>query len=191
VQYRVCAIDGPGGAGKSTLARQLATELGASIIPMDHFLLPKDKHRISVIAKNYDLDRLNHDVIGAIIAGAPISYQPVSGNGQSSAAQGKIHLPLDKPIIIEGIYSLELRFREVYDFSIYIDVDEATRLKRATNLVGDSESWVDKWLAGEQTYLEAQDPMTAATLILDGAKQFPTSAQIMELVALRKTQSTN
>lgn len=185
MQFRVCAIDGPGGAGKSTLARQMAKDLEATIIPMDHFLLPPEKHRLSVTAKNYDLDRLDQEVIGALIAGGPIKYRLPLENGKPGSW---VTVPLEKPIIIEGIYSLELKFRQVYDFSIYIDADKQTLLRRATDLKNGTGSWLDKWLVGEETYLEALSPISAATLILDGAKNFPTTSQVMEMVQLRLAQ---
>lgn len=187
MQFRVCAIDGPGGAGKSTLAGQMAKDLGATVIPMDHFLLPPEKHRLSVTAKNYDLDRLDHEVIGALIAGGPIKYRIPAESGELG---GWVNVPLDKPIIIEGIYSMELKFREVYDFSIYIDAYKQTLLRRATDLNGSTGSWLDKWLVGEETYLEALSPISAATLILDGAKPLPTTSQVLELVQLRLAQET-
>lgn len=188
MDFRACAIDGPGGSGKSTLARQLADFVGATIIPMDHFLLPAENHRISAIAKNYDLDRFDHEVVGAIIAGGPISYKLP----ESSDSEPKwVRVPMDKPVIIDGIYSLELRFRETYDFSIFVDTDKETRLRRSTQITTGSGSWVDKWLIGEDTYLAAQSPLSAATLILDGAKPFPTPAQVIELVLLRLRQTAN
>jgi uridine kinase len=178
------AIDGPGGAGKSTLANQLARDLGARIIPMDAFLLPEPQHRISAIAKNYDLNRYFDEVISRLRGELPISYRKMD------LATGRlgdwIAIPSLTPVIIDGIYSMEIRFRPEYDFSIFVDADEHTLMTRAIQpSFGESaRSWVDNWLDGEKTYLEAQDPMGAATLILDGAKPFPTSRQVMELVVL-------
>jgi hypothetical protein len=51
-----------------------------------------------------------------------------------------------------------------------------------------SGSWLDKWLVGEETYLEAQSPMSATTLILDGALPTPSTAQVMEMLSLRLAQ---
>lgn len=191
VQFRACAIDGPGGAGKSTLAKTLAEHTGATVISMDHFLLPPEKHRLSAVARNYDLDRFNHEVIGALIVGAPINYVKSSILDGNDGPSEKVKVPLDKPVIIDGIYSLEIRFRQAYDFSIFVDADKETLLRRATAIEGSSGSWLDKWLVGEETYLLAQDPMSAATLILDGAKPLPSAAQILELVTIRKSQASS
>lgn len=74
MDWKAIAIGGPGGSGKSNLAGQLSEDLGAAIIPMDAFLLHPENHRYSAIAKNYDLDRFQQEVIAALENKTPISY---------------------------------------------------------------------------------------------------------------------
>lgn len=179
--WKALAIDGPGGSGKSTLARQLAADLGAEIIPMDAFLLPATNYRLSAIAKNYDLDRFGHEVIDPLVLGEPIKYQAAD---LKTGTMNTVKVPSGKPIIVDGIYSFEVRFREAYDYSIFVHANRETLLHRGMNQ-GESGSWLDKWLVGEETYLEAQSPMSAATLILDGSLPTPSTEQVMEMVKLR------
>lgn len=179
--WNALAIDGPGGSGKSTLARQLAADLGAEIIPMDAFLLPATNYRLSAIAKNYDLDRFGHEVIDPLVLGEPIKYQAAD---LKTGTMNTVKVPSGKPIIVDGIYSFEVRFREAYDYSIFVHANRETLLHRGMNQ-GESGSWLDKWLVGEETYLEAQSPMSAATLILDGSLPTPSTEQVMEMVKLR------
>lgn len=186
MNWKAIAIDGPGGSGKSTLARQLAHDLGAEIISMDSFLLPATNYRLSAIAKNYDLERFNHEVIDPIMVGEPIKYQV--GSAEPGKKQPAVTIPVDKPVIIDGIYSLEVRFREAYDFSIFVHANREVLLHRGMSNKGDSVSWLDKWLVGEETYLDAQSPMSAASLILDGSLTTPTTAQVMEMLSLRLSQ---
>jgi len=186
MNWRACAIDGPGGSGKSTLARQMAKDLGAEIVSMDSFLLPEEKYRISVIAKNYDLDRFSEEVIDPLLAGEPVRYRP--GSAPENKRSSWVEIPMEKPIIVDGIYSLAVRFRDGYDFSVFVDADKETLLRRGVENISGAASWLDKWLEGEETYLEAQAPMTAATLILDGAAPMPSTQQIMELIQLRVDQ---
>ena len=183
--WKAMAIDGPGGSGKSTLAKQLANDLGAEIISMDAFLLPATNYRLSAIARNYDLERFGQEVIDPILAGEPIRYQVADNN---TGKLRSIKVPADKPVIIDGIYSFEVRFREAYDFSIFVHANRETLLHRGMSMQGGSGSWLDKWLIGEETYLEAQSPMSAATLIVDGALPTPTSAQVMEMLNIRLSQ---
>ena len=185
MNWKAMAIDGPGGSGKSTLAKQLATDLGAEIISMDAFLLPATNYRLSAIAKNYDLDRFGQEVIDPILLGEPIKYDVADlKTGKMTA----VKVPAGRPVIIDGIYSFEVRFREAYDFSIFVHANRETLLHRGMSLHGGAGSWLDKWLVGEETYLEAQSPMSAASLILDGSLPTPTTAEVMEMLSLRLNQ---
>lgn len=184
MNWKAMAIDGPGGSGKSTLARQLAADLGAEIISMDAFMLPATNYRFSAIAKNYDLDRFGHEVIDPIMLGEPIKYQVAD---LQTGKMRTVKVSAGVPVIIEGIYSFEVRFREAYDLSIFVHANRETLLHRGMNH-SDSGSWLDKWLVGEETYLEAQSPMSATTLILDGSLPTPTTDQVMEMLRLRLSQ---
>jgi uridine kinase len=163
----------------------MAKDLGAEIISMDSFLLQEEKYRISVIAKNYDLDRFSEEVTYPLLAGEPVRYRVADALNKR---MNWVEIPIEKPIIVDGIYSLAVRFRDGYDFSLFVDADKETLLRRGVNQVSGAASWLDKWLEGEETYLEAQAPMTAATLILDGAAPMPSTQQIMELIQLRVDQ---
>jgi uridine kinase len=132
MQWKAMAIDGPGGSGKSTLAKQLAEDLGAEIISMDAFLLPETNYRLSAIAKNYDLDRFGFEVIDPLVLGEPIRYQVAN---LETGAMKTVKVPSDKPVIIDGIYSFEVRYREAYDFSIFIHANRETLLHRSEELV--------------------------------------------------------
>jgi len=185
VNWKAIAIDGPGGSGKSTLAKQLAKDFDAAIIPMDAFLLPVEKHRFSAIAKNYDLDRFFNEVVLALGSDSPVSY---SSQNLETGELKKIKIPAGKKVIVEGIYSFEVDFREIYDFAIFVDAPREELLRRGMPSGKSGSSWLDKWLVGEETYLEAQSPRLAATLIIDGSKPFPASQQLIELSKRRKTE---
>jgi uridine kinase len=163
----------------------MAKDLGAEVISMDSFLLPADKYRLSVIAKNYDLERFSDEVIDPLVAGMPVRYRVADSANQKMSW---VQIPPEKPMIIDGIYSLKVRFREAYDFSIFVTADRETLMRRSVSNDPGAASWLDKWLEGEQTYLEAQAPMTAATLIMDGASSTPSTNQVMEMIQLRLGQ---
>lgn len=181
------AIDGPGGAGKSALATQLAIDLGATIIPMDAFLLPERKHRISAIAKNYDLDRFYEEVTDNLLAKRDISYRVMDLTTGELRAE-KVTIPAGQKVIVEGIYSLELSFRDSYDLSIFVDAPKKFLMTRAFEFEAGASSWLDKWLPGEETYLAAQHPKLGAMLVLDGTQPFPSTSQIMEALSTKRAE---
>jgi uridine kinase len=188
VHWKACAIDGPGGGGKSTLAAQLASDLGATVISMDSFLLPESKHRVSAIAKNYDLDRFYEEVTEPLLDNRDINYRVMDLATGTLGAQRTLISP-STPVVVEGVYSMELSFRDSYNFTIFVDAPKEHLMSRAFNLETGSRSWLDKWLEGEETYFVAQHPKLAATLVLDGTQPFPSTAQIMEKIQIKRAQS--
>ena len=188
MHWKACAIDGPGGGGKSTLAAQLATDLGATIISMDSFLVPESKHRVSAIAKNYDLDRFFEEVTEPLLDNRDINYRVMD---QSSGALGaqRVNVLSGQKVIVEGVYSLELSFRDPYDFTIFVDAPKEALMARAFSLEIGGKSWLDKWLEGEETYFVAQHPKLAATLVLDGIKPFPATAELMNHLSAKRAES--
>jgi uridine kinase len=187
VHWKACAIDGPGGGGKSTLAAQLATELGATVISMDSFLLPESKYRVSAFAKNYDLDRFFEEVTEPLLDHRDINYRVMDQATGTIGAQ-RVNVPSGQKVIIEGVYSLELSFRDPYDFTIFVDAPKEALMARAFSLEIGGKSWLDKWLEGEETYFVAQNPKLAATLVLDGTQPFPSTAQIMEKIEANQSE---
>jgi uridine kinase len=187
VHWKACAIDGPGGGGKSTLAAQLASDLGATVISMDAFLLPEKKHRVSAIAKNYDLDRFYEEVTESLLDEKDINYRVMDLVTGTLGTQ-RVNIPAGRPVIVEGVYSMELSFRDSYSFTIFVDAPKEALMARAFSLEGGAKSWLDKWLEGEETYFVAQHPKLAATLVLDGTKAFPSSAEIMEKIESKRSE---
>ena len=188
MHWKACAIDGPGGGGKSTLASQLASDLGAYVISMDAFLLPESKHRVSAIAKNYDLDRFYEEVTDSLLDEKDINYR-VMDLATGTLGTQRVNIPAGSPVVVEGVYSMELSFRDSYNFTIFVDAPKEHLMTRAFSLEAGSSSWLDKWLEGEETYFVAQHPKLAATLVLDGTKPFPSTAEIMEQIEIRRARA--
>lgn len=188
LNWKACAIDGPGGGGKSTLAAQLASDLGASVITMDSFLLPDRKHRVSAIAKNYDLDRFYEEVTEPLLKKTDINYR-VMDLASGTLSSERVSVPAGQQVIVEGVYCLELSFRDSYDFTIFVDAPKEQLMGRAFSLGAGTKSWLDKWLEGEETYFVAQHPKLAAMLVIDGTKPLPPSAEIMLNLQARRDQA--
>jgi uridine kinase len=183
VDWLVLAIDGRGGAGKTSLAGSLAVHLNAKVISLDSFLLPKSKERNSAIAKNYDLDRFYLEVVDRVSRGVDIQFHPFD-KAKGILSRQPIGVKAGKNLIIEGTYSMELNFRAVYKHKIFLDFQEEARLRRSL-LAPSSAEWLDKWTIGEDVYFETQDPKSAADLVLDASRPFPSPAQIMSQLDMK------
>jgi hypothetical protein len=148
---------------------------------MDSFLLPESKHRVSAIAKNYDLDRFYEEVTEPLLENRDINCR-VKDPATGILGAQTVNVQAGQKVIIEGVYSLELSFRDSCDFSIFVDAPKEALMARAFSLESGAQSWLDKWLEGEETYFLAQHPKLAATLVLDGTQPFPSTTQIMEKI---------
>jgi uridine kinase len=154
---------------------------------MDAFLLPESKYRVSAIAKNYDLDRFYEEVTEPLLDHRDINYRIMDQATGNLSAQ-KVNVPAGQKAIIEGVYSLELSFRDSYDFTIFVEAPKDALMARAFSLEIGGKSWLDKWLEGEETYFVAQHPKLATTLVLDGTQPFPSTAQIMEKIEANRSE---
>jgi uridine kinase len=179
--WQLCAIDGPGGSGKSSLAQKIAAHFPqVKTVSMDSFYLPEKNYRLAVIAKNYDLERLEHEVLIPAKLGDPIAYQKHDWE-KGELSPTKTLIPAGVPIVVEGIYCLEMKLREYYDFSFFVDADKETLLRRAVSPVSSEvPTWVEKWLPAEDVYLQTQAPEEFATLRLDGAVDFPSISELFQ-----------
>jgi uridine kinase len=173
-RQKLVAIDGGGGAGKSTFADRLAEQLpGSVIIHTDDFYIgPWDRrldHTDHEVNPLFDWDRFAAQVIAPVRAGEPIAYQVYDWHAHALSEQPLV-VPTDALVIVEGLFCTQSRFRDVYDFRVWIELDEATRLERA--MIRDGEHmrflWEEDWLPVERNYLSRQRPRTAADLVVDG-----------------------
>lgn len=184
-KWSICAIDGYSASGKTTLANQIAGDLpGVVVVALDDFFLPGPKRRTSVYAKNYDLDRLQIQVLEPLMAGKDVKYQPFDWANMAPSKE-LIQIPRSSQVIIDGTYSLDLSLRHCYDFSIWVDTPESVRLTRKMDRGLSHQEAVILEGGEELTYTTALEPRNYASLQLKGAAPFPATEEIFSLLAQR------
>lgn len=159
------AIDGCGGAGKSTLATNLATTLANSqIVHIDDFYKPKEE-RIEItndtpVHSNFEFDRLKHQVLEPLKQGAVAKYQTPNGQIVEVKPSGYV--------IVEGLGTLGTELRDYFDYKIWVDVLEAVRRQRG--IERDTTDWADIWdneyLPQDARYVKEQEPQKFADKVL-------------------------
>lgn len=159
------AIDGCGGAGKSTFAKKLAFELGNSqIVYIDDFYKPKEQ-RIKItedtpVHSNFEFERLKHQVLEPIRNGHTATYQTTNGK--------KVKIMPKGFVIVEGLGTLGIELKHYFDYKIWIDSPESTRRRRG--IERDSEEWTkiwdDEYLPQDARYSREQTPYKVADWIL-------------------------
>lgn len=163
------AIDGLGGSGKSVLGAALADALGAQLVHVDDFYRPEgdEAPEGSGHGALFDLDRLRREVLEPLSRGREAAlhrYDWESGQivPGSVLAGGRL-------TIVEGVYSTRRDLRRYYDFSVWVDASETTRLRRGVERDGEEArgEWVDVWMPAERAYCADEQPAAHADLRLD------------------------
>lgn len=153
----VIAIDGCCASGKTTLAQTLAENSGAQIIHTDDFFLPfemRTAERLSLPGGNIHFERFADEVINGIKNGEPFEYRIF--NCKIGGYDGTKIVDPSKPIIIEGAYSLRPEFSDIYDYKIFMTVDEEIQIDRIIKRNGTEalEIFKSKWIPLENKYFD-------------------------------------
>lgn len=151
----VIAIDGCCASGKTTLAEKIASELNMQIIHMDEFFLPfemRTPERLNAAGGNIHYERFIEEVCGGIMSGAPFEYSVFSC--KAGCYKGSVSIDPQKPIIVEGAYSLHPEIPDIYDLKIFLGVDYETQLERILRRNGGEalEAFITKWIPFENRY---------------------------------------
>ena len=158
--FRVIAIDGFCGSGKTSVAKYLQQKLGCRVISTDDFFPCDESSRAKAIEHkvNLDFERMMREVP---TVDGNISYRKF-------VCKTKEFLPINLPTttltVIEGSYSHFplLPYRAT---KVYLDCPEAVRigrLKSRPNYI----DFVTKWQPKEQTYQEFYDIKKKADIVL-------------------------
>lgn len=155
---RIVAIDGPGGAGKTSLASYLARELDAPIVHTDDFA-----------GWDNPIDwwpELIEKVLAPLAAGRPARYTPTTWEGP-----GKEDVVVDPGglVILEGVTASRHAFRPYLAYAIWIKTPRALCLRRGLDRDGEAArgNW-ERWMAEEDAYIKRERPAEHADLVLPG-----------------------
>ena len=167
----VVAIDGGGGAGKSTLARGISAEFAGrvSIIRCDDFYRPlASTERSPKVAyeEYFDWRRLRDEVLIPLCAGKNARYQRYDWSTDRLAEWTEV-----KPreiVLIEGVFSMRPELRDLIDAAIFIETPREERIRRMLARPQADAAWMASWIAAEDWYLEHVVPHGSADLILAG-----------------------
>lgn len=154
----VLAIDGPSGAGKTTLAARVAWRLGCPVVHMDE-LYPGWAGLAAGIA------RLDAEVLTPLAAGRPARYRVWDWSADAPGAERV--LPPPALLVVEGCGASVGAAGERAALRVWLDAPTAVR--RARGLARDGEVYApfwDAWAAQEEAVFTADATRARADLIV-------------------------
>lgn len=162
------AIEGHGGAGKTTFADKLVKELGdAYIISIDDFIVKEKLTEPSWDKGSFDRERLEKQVLRPLKSGETARYQKLIWT--DNVLSDYVEVPKVRYIIVEGISSYHPSIAHYYDYKIWIDTPIAIAKERGHARDGSNENaqhW-DLWAANDLRYQERYHPELNADFILN------------------------
>lgn len=167
------SIDGPGGSGKSTIARTLAASAGWQLVQADDFYKPSAQRYSGPpdarpIAADFDLDRLERQVLKPLLTGSNTHYQRYDWGHDALGAP--VELAVQHGLIVEGIYTGVVRHRPYYTCHVWVECPRDIRLRRGLERDGEAarSRWVDDWMPQEDFYMQSEQPAERADIVLLG-----------------------
>jgi uridine kinase len=154
--FTFVGIGGRGGSGKSTLAALIP---GAQVVGTDEFW---DGER-------FELSRLRADVFEPLLAGRAARYAAWDWDARRPGRERTVE-PAGL-VVVEGVCALHRMFRDAYDVRVWVEAPYEIRLARGVARDGEAAraTWVDHWMPMEDRYVDRDDPVACADLVVDGA----------------------
>jgi uridine kinase len=155
--FTFVGIGGRGGAGKSTLAARIPD---AQVVGTDEFW----------DGEGFDLDRLRAEVFEPLVAGRTAGY--ASWDWAARRPGGERTITPAGVVVVEGVCALHRMFRDDYDVRVWVEAPYDVRLARGVARDGEAarQTWVERWMPSEDRYVERDEPIACAHVIVDGSR---------------------
>ncbi len=155
----VVAIDGCGGAGKSTLAASLALQLPESVVV----------HTDDFASWDNPVDwwpRLLEQVLRPLSRGEAGRYQRYDWVERTLAEWHSVEAPI---LILEGVTATRREFRPFLAYRVWVECPREVRLQRGLERDGaEAEAQWLEWMRAEDAYCEEHRLREGADVVLSG-----------------------
>jgi uridine kinase len=168
-ECKVIAIDGPAGAGKTTMAAALSEKLdGAPIVHMDDLYRGWENSLTPALTA-----LLKDQILTPISQGKSAGFAP--WNWDSSRADEMVYIPRNRFLILEGVGSAQRIVRQFATTLIWIDIDPQIGLERVLerdqNRVSDMVEFsrqMEFWQGRQALHFSQENTFDGVHLRFDG-----------------------
>ena len=169
-QVKVIAIDGPAGAGKSTLAKRIKEKLSDLVEIEDIALVNMDD--LYDGWENALTNQLTKTLVSQILT--PVSMGKKYGYRKYDWLSGRfgdfVEYDVPRFLILEGVGSGQKAARKYIDHLIWIDIDFETGLQRVLQRDGDYlETQMRIWQMRESSHFSVENTRDCATIRINGS----------------------
>lgn len=156
------AIDGHGGAGKSSLAAWLGSQVDATIIHIDDFGRPGRPYEA------WDWDRFREQILEPLMENRTARYQRYDWDSESLAEW--IDVEAGGVVIAEGVSITRTELDDPWDLTVWVECPYELRLARGLQRDGEGmrDTWVNVWMPEEDRYVAEQQPHERADYVVLG-----------------------
>ena len=154
----VVAIEGPCGAGKSTLAEELGRDYNARVFHADdYFLRPEQRtpERLAEIGGNFDRERFFTEVAEPSRLRKDALCRKYSCSSGTLSEESPV--PFTPVTIIEGSYCMHFSLGEYFDIGVFLNIspeEQNTRIMQRNGPIM-HKRFVEEWIPMENSYYRA------------------------------------
>lgn len=165
----IVAVDGYAGAGKSTLARWLADQLGAQVITLDDFYRALTAEQTQslfgeqALQAYFDVPNFANTVLRPLLANRPASWQPIDWLTAQPLALKQV-LPKGV-IIVEGVFACHKALLPYIDMRIMAVAEPIICQQRVLERQQPDTAWYSHWAMTEDWYHQTNQTQGQVTYI--------------------------
>ncbi len=162
-------LSGRGGAGKSSLCRQLVAAMpGVAVVAGDDFLDPAGCAEVTDDWRGLDRARIARELIGPFHRGEPVRWRRLDWVAGELAETRE--LPPCEVLVVEGIGVVHPSLS--WDLTVWVEVDAEVALERGIRRDHDEygvdfeEVWREVWGPTDDAFVARFRPVETADLVL-------------------------